>query len=227
MDTQIDQETISVFSHQLRTNLAALQWLLQMFLDGDVGTLSPEQIGLLKKAASSNAQMITLVGELLDISKVHGVRPVESIDVEALVDDALFDFTAESYKRGIEVVFTRPDHPLPAVSAERIKLRFVIQNLIENALKYSESGSKVFIHIEEHDKMLTVSVKDTGIGIPEAERAHLFEKYFRATNAKQKESLGTGLGLYVSKRIIETAHGTLTCESNTHGTSFYLSLPTL
>lgn len=198
-----------------------------MFLDGDVGALSPEQVGLLKKAAASNAQMITLVGELLDISKVDGAHPLETIDVESLVDDALFDFTAESYKRGIEVVFLRPDHPLPPVSAERIKLRFVIQNLIENALKYSTKGSKVFIHIDEAAPTLTLSVKDTGIGIPETERAHVFEKYFRATNAKQKESLGTGLGLYISKRLIEGYHGTLTYESDTRGTTFYLSLPTV
>jgi signal transduction histidine kinase len=221
----IEPETISIFAHELRTNLAALKWLLKMFIDGDVGVLTPEQLTLLKRASSANDRMVDLVDELLNLSTIGEDRTPKPINIISLIDDVLFDFTAESYERDVEVLFLRPEAPMPNVLAEKTRIRFIIQNLIENALKYSREGGKVFVALAHDATSVTLSVRDTGIGIPENEQGHIFEKYFRASNAKGKESVGTGLGLYISKSVIERSGGSITFETSDHGTTFFLQMP--
>lgn len=227
----IQHETVSILAHQLRTSLAASKWILKMFQDGDVGELTAEQRGFIDKAYSANERMIALVSEMLEIAKVgesNSTLDLVPHSIVELIDDSLFDFTSESYKRGVEIIFLRPETEIPALPFDWAKMRFVMQNLIENAIKYSEQGDRVVIAIERHnDHEIEVSVKDTGIGIPEDEQVKIFERYFRANNAKKKEEMGTGLGLYTAKHIIEQHMGTMGFESKVGtGTTFFFTLPT-
>lgn len=222
-------DLISISAHQLRTSLSAMKWILKMFLDGDFGTLTPEQENFMRKAFESDERMIRLVNEMLSIT--HAEDSLESFhpaptDVVKLLDEVVFDFTGESYKRGIELIFLKPDHIPAAISADPDKMRVVFQNLIENAIKYSNKGGRIFINIRETDASIEISVRDTGIGIVAADQARIFEKFYRAPNAKVQDTVGSGLGLYTTKRIVEKHGGKIWFESTAgDGTTFYVSLP--
>ncbi len=219
---------ISISAHQLRTSLSAIKWILKMFLDGDFGQLNGDQKSFMQKAYDSNERMVEMVTEMLTLNHTDSVALTYSYqprDLLALVDETMFDFTSESYKKGIQLLFARPSEKIPLIPIDLEKIRVVLQNLIENAIKYSEAGDKVIVSITMDDKNVTVSVKDTGIGIPEAERAKIFEKFFRAENAREKDSIGSGLGLFTSKTIIENHTGKLWFENMESGTNFCFSLP--
>ncbi len=225
----VKSDLISISAHQLRTSLSAMKWILKMFLDGDFGALNQEQQSFMKKAMESDDRMIRLVNEMLSIN--HAEDTLESMhpeptDLVTLIDEVHFDFMGESYKRGIEIIFLRPDHQIKEVNVDKEKIRVVFQNLIENAIKYSNSGGKIFINVTEKSDSIEVSVRDTGIGISEAEQPNIFGKFFRADNAKKQDVVGSGLGLFTTAKIVEKHNGKIWFESKENeGTTFYVSFP--
>lgn len=222
-------DLISISAHQLRTSLSAMKWILKMFLDGDFGALTAEQVNFMKKALESDDRMIRLVNEMLSINHAEDTidaMHMEPTDIVKLLDESYFDFTGESYKKGIELIFLKPDQTIPNLVVDPEKIRVVFQNLIENAIKYSNKGGRVFINIAQKDGSVEVSVRDTGIGIPKDNQAMIFEKFFRADNAKKQDVVGSGLGLYTTKRIVEKHNGKIWFESATPGgTTFFVTLP--
>ncbi len=221
-------DTVSISTHQLRTSLSAFKWIFKMLLDGDTGPLTPEQKKLMEKSMESNERMIALVSDMLnslhteDISFTYKKEPVDFV---ALIDEVLFDFNSESFKRGVELLFLKPS-PLPLLHSDKEKLRIVIQNLIENGIKYSNSGDKVFITVNEEHGSLIVSVKDSGIGISQDDQEKVFTKFFRGQNAQDKEQIGTGLGLSITKTIVEGLGGTISFKSVlSEGTTFIVNFP--
>ena len=222
-------DLISISAHQLRTSLSAVKWILKMFIDGDFGNLTPEQQSFISKAYESDDRMIRLVNEMLSITHAEDTLAVmhpTTVDLTKLVDEVVFDFAGESYKRGIELVFLKPPQPLAPITADMEKLRVVFQNLIENAIKYSNKGGRVLINISENETDATITVRDTGIGINDAEKDSIFGKFFRAENAKKQDTVGSGLGLFTTKRIVEKHSGKIWFESKIgDGTTFFVSLP--
>ncbi len=229
LENATKSDLISISAHQLRTSLSAMKWILKMFLDGDFGTLTAEQISFMKKAFESDDRMIRLVNEMLSIN--HAEDTLEAVkkeptDLVKLLDEVVFDFTGESYKKGIELIFLKPDHAFKPVTVDPDKIRVVFQNLIENAIKYSNKGGRVFVNISEKDPMIEISVRDTGIGITPEDQAGIFGKFFRAPNAKAQDTVGSGLGLYTTKRIVEKHGGKIWFESSLgNGTTFIVQLP--
>ncbi len=119
-----------------------------------------------------------------------------------------------------------PQETYPKVVGDEEKIRIVIQNFIENSLRYTPQGGKVTVSLKHDTKDIEVAVHDTGIGIPETQQAHIFERFFRADNAKKINEEGTGLGLYLAKNIIEAHRGKIWFESQENkGTTFAFSLP--
>ena len=222
-------DLISISAHQLRTSLSAMKWILKMFLDGDFGDLTAEQINFMKKAFESDERMIRLVNEMLSITHAEDTLEAmhsEPVDIVKLLDEVVFDFTGESYKKGIELIFLKPDHVLKTANVDREKIRVVFQNMIENAIKYSNKGGRVFVNIGEKDDGIEVSVRDTGIGISADDQPKIFSKFFRAENAKKQDSVGSGLGLYTTQRIMERHHGRIWFESEqSGGTTFFVHIP--
>lgn len=222
-------DLISISAHQLRTSLSAMKWILKMFLDGDFGVLTAEQNNFMKKAFESDDRMIRLVNEMLSINHAEDTLEsmhMESTDIVKLLDEVVFDFTGESYKKGIELIFLKPDHQLNNAIVDSEKIRVVFQNLIENAIKYSNKGGHVFINIADKDGGILVSVRDTGIGIDAADQASIFGKFFRAPNAKKQDVVGSGLGLYTTARIMERHKGRIWFESKPNeGTTFFVQIP--
>lgn len=222
-------DLISISAHQLRTSLSAMKWILKMFLDGDFGELTAEQMNFMKKAFESDDRMIRLVNEMLSIN--HAEDSLESMnpeptDLVKLLDEVVFDFTGESYKKGIELIFLKPDHQLKHLTVDAEKIRVVFQNLIENAIKYSNKGGHVFVNIAEKEGAIEISVRDTGIGIDVADQSSIFGKFFRAPNAKKQDTVGSGLGLYTTQRIVEKHEGKIWFESVSGvGTTFFVTIP--
>ena len=223
-------DLISISAHELRTSLSAVKWLLKMITDEDFGKVNDEQRSLLARASVSNDRMIALVNDVLTLNHTDDSTmsyTFETLDLVQLVDEVVFDFTSEGYKKGVAIVFVKPNSSY-SILGDKLKLRVVIQNLLENAIKYSEPGGRVSISMTDQKNNVLLTVKDSGIGIPEGEQEHIFSKFFRATNAVKKENVGSGLGLYTTQRILESHKGNIRFESaQGKGTSFIVTLPLL
>ncbi len=225
----LKSDLISISAHQLRTSLTALKWILKMFLDKDLGQITTEQENFLGKAYDGNERLIETVNEMISVNKTEDADigyKFEEVDTISLIESVIFEFIGESYKQGIEVIFLKPQDPLPLLKIDSGKIRVVFENLIENAIKYSEKSDRVFISINQKDNDVIFSVKDTGIGIREEDKDKIFSKFFRGENAMQKKTSGTGLGLMTTKDIIQKHGGKIWFESNENkGVTFYFTLP--
>ncbi|MCX6755335.1 MAG: HAMP domain-containing sensor histidine kinase [Candidatus Nomurabacteria bacterium] len=227
----VKSEIVSIGAHQIRTSLAALKWIIKMFLDGDLGKLTSEQETLLRRAYEGNERSIGLVSEILLINKSEDVVEKEYIfentNLIDTIENTIFDFSGESAARGIELIFLKPINTIPHVKADKEKIRVVLQNLIENAIKYSNYHGKIFVSIKvNEDDFVEVSVKDSGIGISEDSKGKIFEKFYRTDKAQKKEAMGSGIGLYTSKKIIETHGGKVWFESlEGQGATFLFTVP--
>lgn len=227
---QRKSDMVSMSAHQIRTSLAAQKWIIKMFLDGDLGSLTAEQESLLQKAYESNDRAISVVSELLLANKTEEIGKEKyqfaDFDLAALVGSAVFDFSGEAYNKGVEIIFLPPASGLGSVRADKEKIRVVLQNLLENAIKYSNMHGKIFVTVADKDGMCQVSVKDTGVGISEEGRTKLFQKFYRDEEAKKKEISGSGIGLFTSKEIVEAHGGKIWFESKEgEGTTFLFTIP--
>ncbi|MEJ0001935.1 MAG: HAMP domain-containing sensor histidine kinase [bacterium] len=223
-------DLVSLSVHQVRTSLSAIKWIIKMFLDGDLGTSTPEQQNLLAKAYETNDRAINIVSELLVANKAEEIMEKDyaygKVDIKEMIDSAVFDFSGEAYEKGIEVIFLKPEMEIPHVRADREKLRVVLQNLLENAIKYSNKHGKIFITLVKDGGFCQVSVKDTGVGISEEGKKKIFEKFYRDPEAQKQEIIGSGMGLFTTKNIVETHGGKIWFDSkDKEGTTFFFTIP--
>lgn len=219
-------ELISSTAHSLRTSLSAMKWILKMFLDKDFGELTKEQTSMIEKTAENTNHMISMVNDMIRVNKTMNDNDGEeklTIDMLKMFNSLIADFSAESFKRGVEIVFVKPGTSCTIESYEE-RVRLIFSNLIENAIKYSRDGDKIYISIKENENDFVFSIKDTGIGIPQTEQGHMFEKFYRAANAISKEPTGSGIGLYTVKKITEHLGGSIDFTSSDLGTTFNVRL---
>jgi signal transduction histidine kinase len=224
----VKSEFISVAAHQLRTPLSAIKWTLSLLLDGDAGTVTPEQRELFEKASQSNERMIRLIEDMLTVTRIESGKAT-FVSVPVLPGDILSGLVQEvgktAQEKGVHLNLSPiPEHRTVLGDAE--KLRDVFQNLLENAIRYTPRTGTIQVSLTQKEHFVEVSIADSGIGIPEKQRANIFTKFFRADNAVKTVTDGTGLGLYVAKTIIERHHGSLRFESvEGKGTTFIVTLP--
>lgn len=219
-------ELISTTAHSLRTSLSATKWVLQMFLDKDFGELSIEQETMIKKTAENNERMISIVSDMIRINKTMDddiVLEKNNVDMVKMIESLIFDFSAESFKHDVQIIFIKPENDC-FINSYTEKIRLIFSNLIENSIKYSSPNDKIFISVKDENDSFIFSIKDTGIGIPVSEQGHIFKKFYRASNAIEKESTGSGIGLYTVKKIIDSLGGTIDFESSDAGTNFNIKL---
>ena len=225
---QNKNEVISLVAHELRTSLTSLKWMLKMFLDSDFGPITEEQKNALLQGFSQNEHMIEVVTDLINFSHSDEsalAYKIEQVDLEELLDTVIKEFSSESFKRGVPVLFTKAAEPIMC-AVDKDKIKVVFQNLISNAIKYSRKGDGVEIALTKDAASVAITVRDHGIGIPKEANADIFTKFFRANNAKEKESIGSGLGLYTAYVIVAHHKGTLAYTSTEGlGTTFTVSLP--
>lgn len=222
-------EFVSIAAHQLRTPLSAIKWTLGMFLDGDVGEITSQQRELLEKTYKSNERIITLINDLLDVTRIEEGRYLYKLtlcDFESIVQSAADSYKDEIQRKKIIFGIIKPKKRLPSVTLDVEKMTLAIQNLIDNAIKYTPPGGSVTIFLEADKDEIKFSIHDTGIGISKDEQERIFTRFFRGVNALRMETDGTGLGLFISKNIIEAHGGKIWFESEEgKGTIFYFTIP--
>ena len=222
-------EFVSIAAHQLRTPLSAIKWTLRMVLDGDTGEVNEEQRELLEKTYVSNDRMISLINDLLNVSRIEEGRFLykqELVNLEDLVS-IIVDSSQELLKmKKMELTVDKPEKPLSQVSVDREKMELVIQNLLENAVKYTPEGGKINISISGDDKNIIFKIKDTGVGIPDDQHDRIFTKFFRGDNVIRMETEGSGLGLYTTRNIVDAHKGKIWFDSKEgEGTTFIFTIP--
>jgi signal transduction histidine kinase len=221
-------EFVSMASHQLRTPLTSVKGYISMVLEGDVGKITPTQRRLLGEAFTSSERMVHLINDFLNVSRIQtgkfivDHRPVDLVKVVTQEVDSL-QTTAKARK--LTLTYRPPSH-FPILYVDESKLRQVMMNFIDNAIYYSHENSTITITLRVEASDAVFQVHDTGIGIPKSEQAHIFTKFFRATNARKQRPDGTGVGLFLAKKIIDAHEGTITLESvQDQGSTFGFRLP--
>jgi len=228
---ELDQrksEFISVVAHQLRTPLSGIKWTLNMLLNGDLGKLNPEQKTFLMKGYESNQRMITLVEDMLNADRVNSGKysyNLSLIQITDLIDNTLYDLVPLANKKNIKINYLHSPVEVPKVIIDPEKMRQVIQNLVENAIKYTPKNGEINITVSvKSSEFVEVSIADSGIGIPEDQKKQIFTRFFRAKNAVKVETDGSGLGLFIVKGIVEKHGGTVGFNSEEgKGTTFYFT----
>lgn len=222
-------EFVSLAAHQLRTPLSAIKWTIQMLLDGDLGEITAEQREFIKKTYQSNERMIGLINDLLDVTRIEEgrylYRPILS-DLESIVRFVVNSHEDELKLGNLKLEFKKPKNKLPRVMIDVEKMRMVVQNLLENAIRYTPSGGKITISLADKKTEVEFKIKDTGVGIPKDQQKRVFTKFFRGANVIRMETEGSGLGVFISKNIVEAHGGKMWFESEEgKGTAFYFTLP--
>ena len=226
---RLKTEFVSLAAHQLRTPLSAIKWSIQMILDGDLGRVAQEQKNILGKTYQSNERMINLINDLLNLARIEEGKYVISpapVDIIKTCEEAI-DIVSESMRgKNIKFTFIKSTEKPIKVFADEEKLKLVIQNLLDNAFKYTPKGGRVVLSLKETLKNVRVEVKDNGMGIAKNEQDRVFSKFFRTREAVLAEPAGSGLGLYMAKNIIESHNGQIGFVSEEgKGTTFYFTMP--
>ncbi len=234
MERQLDymkSDFITVASHHLRTPLSTVQWYLELLSAGDGGEkLTKEQKSFVVEMRMATKKMTAVLGELMDASRIseEGFTPIyDDVDMNDIVKDVIRNTQPLMKSKGVQhSVELLPQAAV--VPTDRLLAGIIIQNLIHNAVKYSKAdGSRVLhIRMKRSKQHIHVSVEDHGIGIPYAEQEHIFQKLYRASNARAVESNGAGLGLYSCRMLADRMGASLSFESKEgDGSTFIASFP--
>jgi len=229
MVERIKTEFVSLAAHQLRTPLSAIKWTLKMLLDGDLGQITKEQKSFVEKTYKSNERMIDLINDLLDITRIEEGRYVYKptlTDLGPVVRSTIDSYQEEAERRKIKLEFKNMTKKMPRAMIDAEKIKLVMQNFLDNAIKYTSAGGKITALLKNTKNEIEFSVKDSGVGIPSDQQERVFVKFFRGANVVRMDTEGTGLGLFISRNIIEAHGGRVWFESEENkGSVFYFTLP--
>lgn len=219
-------------SHQLRTPLSGMKWMLELLQRPSTGTMNKKQKEFVDKIIFFNERLITLVNDLLEVSKVEQGNTklyLQPTDITVIIRSILKDKEKDIKRKRLHVTFTVEQEPFPVVRTEPSKIKQALTNLINNALAYTADDGQVTIDLmllNKSQPMLQCTITDNGMGIPKDQQSHVFSKFFRGSNVSKVESVGTGLGLYIAKAFIEASGGKIWFESKpAQGTTFFFTLP--
>lgn len=226
--SRIKSDFISTAAHQFRTPLTGIRWALEAL---EKENLTESQKALVQSAVGKSKDLVSIVGTLLDISSIESGKykyVFLPVDMTGLLDELVKDFAPLAQTNQVSLFFAHEaETVLPAARADQERIKWVLNNLIENALVYTPTGGTVRVSVEATEQRLFIKVKDTGIGIAGQDRANIFERFYRAQNAVAKQNKGNGLGLYIARTIATDHGGDLNFSPNQEGpgTTFTLSLP--
>ncbi|HEY6072705.1 MAG TPA: HAMP domain-containing sensor histidine kinase, partial [Anaerolineales bacterium] len=224
-------EFVSIASHELLTPTSTIQGYLSMILDEGMGKVDPKAREYLERVRVTSKRLTELVQDLLNVSRIESgrikVNP-QPLNLLETLRQVVEELTPQARDKGLALHLEDPsriESKVITVFADPERVRQVLVNIIGNAVKYTPKGG-VTVSIERLPRAVRVNVTDTGVGMSPEERKHLFEKFYRVQNEATRGISGTGLGLYITKNIIELMGGTITVESTAgKGSTFSFTLP--
>lgn len=226
---KLKSEFLSISAHQMRTPLASLKWSLETILKSKSDTFDDIKRQIIKKALEAVERMLSLVNELLDVAAIEEGRCIYKMvptDFEELVISTINIFEDKIKEKEIQFEFQAPAKKLPRIKIDPKRMSLVLQNLLDNAIRYNYIGGRIKISLEAKEGEIEFKISDSGIGIPQEQQRNIFQKFFRAENALKRETEGSGIGLYVAKNIVQAHGGKIWFESKEgEGTTFYVHLP--
>lgn len=217
----LKNEFVSVASHELRTPMTAIKSYLWMALDGKGGPLSEKQKYYIDRAYLSVDRLIKMVNDMLNISRIESGRltiNIQAVNIEKLVQEVIDDVQPRAQELGVHVNLEMTQQP-PPVLADADKIKEVVFNLVGNSLKFTPKDGTITVSFNVSEKMVEVIVKDTGSGIEPEDQSKLFQKFglLPGSYVTNQAALGTGLGLYICKSIIDLHEGKITAKSEGRG----------
>ncbi|MEI6742094.1 MAG: HAMP domain-containing sensor histidine kinase, partial [bacterium] len=225
-------EFISMASHQLRTPLTTVKGYVSMLDEGDFGKLTKEQQQTVGLVLDGSNRMARLIDDLLNISRMEAGKfyiDAQKLDLYKIVSEEFESLKNFADTKKVHIALVKPKSEIPIMLLDENKTRQVVMNLIDNAINYSQppsGGGKVEITLGQVGKQIVFNVSDNGIGVPADQQPKLFTKMFRARNAQEVRPDGTGLGLYLVKRVIEDQGGKIIFQSKAgKGSDFGFSIP--
>jgi len=226
---QSKSEFLSIAAHQLRTPLTGIKGYLSMFLEGDYGKFTKTQKDQIEKIFQSSDRLTRLIDVFLNVSRIETGRldiKRSKVDLEGLMVEVVDSLENQAKDKKLEVTVQKPHEKLPDVYVDRDKIHDVMMNLVDNAIKYTQKGW-INVRMSRSKSLITFEVRDSGIGIKDTEIGKLFQKFSRAEAVYRIHTGGSGLGLFIAKKIIEAHGGRIWAESNGEekGSSFTFTIP--
>jgi signal transduction histidine kinase len=206
---------ISMASHQLRTPLTSMKGYTSMVLEGDAGKITPTQKKLLTQSFFSSQRMVYLIADLLNVSRLKtGKFVIETapINLAEVVEQELEQLKETAAAHSLKLTYEKPKN-FPELMLDETKTRQVIMNFVDNAIYYTPAGGHINVQLADNPTTVELRVEDNGIGVPKSEQPHMFTKFYRAGNARKARPDGTGLGLFMAKKVIVAQSGSIIFES--------------
>lgn len=228
LDT-MKNEFLSIVSHELRTPLTPIQGYLDLLESGEYGELNYEQKNALDICLESSNHLKSMIDNLVEITRLESGKSeliARSINLTKLIDQVLKEFKPMTNEKNIRVIYKR-NIPPSVVKGNKDKLRTVISNLVDNAIKFTPNGGSIWINVEEGKRSLHFRVKDSGKGITKEHQSRIFDKFYQVDVSSSREFGGIGLGLAICKEIIELHGGRIWVKSKPgEGSEFHFNIPT-
>jgi two-component system phosphate regulon sensor histidine kinase PhoR len=225
---KMKSEFIAMVTHELRAPIAAVEQQLTVILNKMAGEVTQKQEHLLSRAKERTKGLLTLIGDLLDLSKIEAGKMVqykEPLNLQEVIQRVVDLMKAEAENKKIDLQFSPPSR-ISLIHADRNSMEGIFTNLISNGIKYTPEGGKVWITLGEEGDFVKASVSDTGIGIKKEDLPRIFDKFYRVKTTETRQIVGTGLGLSIVKSIVDAHLGTISVESEEGGgTSFTVLFP--
>ena len=225
---QLKSDFVSMVAHEIKSPLNSVLMQLNVVLDGLAGELTEKQKQILQKSSNRIKSLTNLSTELLDLSKIESGlinQEREQLDLVELIKGQIAFYRDQADTKSIHLTTKETKKEL-WMMGNRINMEEVVSNLISNAIRYSPNGGKITAWADEKNDCAKIAVSDTGLGIPQNELEHIFDRFFRVKNEKTRHINGTGLGLAIVKSIVEAHHGTIEVESQVDkGTCFSVYFP--
>jgi two-component system, sensor histidine kinase and response regulator len=228
---EMKSEFVSVASHELRTPLASIKNAVQLILQGKTGEINENQAKFLSMAERNINRLTGILNSLLDLSRIESGKfdlKFEELDLKSSVEFILSSLKPQTDGKSIQLKMEIPEK-LPSVYGDREKVEQILTNLVGNSIKFTPEGEEISVSarpFEEGEHMVAISVRDSGIGIPEDQLEKIFEKFHQVEDSLRRSTTGTGLGLAITKGLVEAHHGKIWVESELgKGSTFTFTLP--
>jgi signal transduction histidine kinase len=221
-------EFLTIMTHQIRAPFSNMRWVTDLLMSEKKGPLGERENEYFKILRENSKRLEELINKIITVSRIEqGELPSkkELTSLKKLVDKVIFEFKPFAEASNVTVEFKSQGN-LPKVSVDDSQIREVIENFIDNAIKYTGEKGKVEVLLSNKGKNVCLEVKDSGVGVPKEDQKYVFRKFFRSEVAMKKQTQGSGLGLFIAKSIIESHRGKIGFTSQEgKGSTFWFTLP--